>query len=95
MKKGVISVVANVAPKETHDMVAKFLEGNIKEAADLQLGMIELCDALFCEVNPIPVKAAMNLLGWNAGGLRLPLTEISEKGMDQLKTALTNYEHLK
>ena len=73
---GVISVVANVCPRETHDMVMKFLDGNIKEAKEIQLSMIELCDALFCEVNPIPVKTALRLLGWNTGSLRLPLTEI-------------------
>ena len=88
---GVISVVANVAPQQTHDMVMKFLDGDIAEAKKLQLDMIELCDALFCEVNPIPVKAAMKLMGWNTGSLRLPLTEISEKGMAQLKDAMTNY----
>ena len=92
---GVISVVANVAPKDTHDMVIKFLEGDIETAKKLQLSMIELCDALFCEVNPIPVKAALKLMGWNTGSLRLPLTEISEKGMAQLKEAMTNYGLLK
>ena len=92
---GVISVVANVAPKETHDMVIKFLEGDIETAKKLQLDMIELCDALFCEVNPIPVKAALKLMGWNTGSLRLPLTEISEKGMAQLKQAMENYGLLK
>ena len=92
---GVISVVANVAPQETHDMVIKFLEGDIETAKKLQLDMIELCDALFCEVNPIPVKAALKLMGWNTGSLRLPLTEISDKGMAQLKEAMTNYGLLK
>jgi len=88
---GVISVVANVAPKETHDMVFKFLEGDINGAKKLQLDMIELCDALFCEVNPIPVKAAMKILGWNTGDLRLPLTEISENGKAKLTQAMKNY----
>ena len=92
---GVISVVANVAPQETHDMVIKFLEGDIETAKKLQLDMIELCDALFCEVNPIPVKAALKLMGWNTGSLRLPLTEISDKGMAQLKQAMENYGLLK
>lgn len=92
---GVISVVANVAPKETHDMVMKFLDGDISGAKELQLGMIELCDALFCEVNPIPVKAAMKLMGWNTGDMRLPLTWISDKGLCQLKDAMTNYGLIK
>ena len=93
--KGVISVVANVAPKETHDMVMKFLDGNITEAKDLQLGMIELCDALFCEVNPIPVKTALGLMGWETGKLRLPLTPMEDATLNQLKVALKNYGLLK
>lgn len=92
---GVISVVANVAPRETHDMVMKFLDGDISGAKKLQLSMIELCDALFCEVNPIPVKAAMKLMGWNTGDMRLPLTWISDKGLCQLKDAMTNYGLIK
>ncbi len=93
--KGVISVVANVAPVETHDMVMNFLEGSISEAKDLQLGMIELCDALFCEVNPIPVKTAMGLMGWKTGDLRLPLTPMEDATLNQLKTALKNYGLIK
>ena len=75
---GVISVLANVAPKETHQMVMSYLEGNVKEACDIQLRALELCDALFCEVNPIPVKAAMNILGWDVGTPKLPLTELED-----------------
>lgn len=75
--KGVISVLANVAPQETHDMVAKFLEGNVKESLALQMKYLSLVHSLFSEVNPIPVKKAMNLMGMNVGGLRLPLTEMS------------------
>ena len=93
--KGVISVLSNLYPKETHDMMQAALDGNFKEAARMQMEALDLINSLFCEVNPIPVKAAMNLLGWNAGGLRLPLTEISEKGMAQLKEAMTNYGLLK
>lgn len=89
--KGVISVVANVAPTNTHNMVHEFLAGNIEEAKKLQLGMIELVDALFCEVNPIPVKTALGLMGWNTGELRLPLTSMEEKTLNQLKTAMKNY----
>lgn len=75
--KGVISVLANIAPKETHDMCAKFLEGNVKESLALQMKYLPVIHALFSEVNPIPVKKAMNLMGMNVGGLRLPLTEMS------------------
>lgn len=77
--KGVISVLANIAPKETHDMVAKYLEGNVQESLALQMKYLELVHNLFSEVNPIPVKKAMNLMGMNVGGLRLPLTEMSQE----------------
>lgn len=93
--KGVISVIANIAPKDTHDMVYKFLEGNLEEAISLQLKMIDLIEALFCEVNPIPVKTAMNLLGWNAGDLRLPLTPMNGADLERLKKSLKNYGLLK
>lgn len=75
--KGVISVLANVAPKETHDMVAEYLKGNVNESLALQMKYLSLVHSLFSEVNPIPVKCAMNLMGMNVGGLRLPLTEMS------------------
>lgn len=81
---GVISVLSNVAPKETHDMVMDYLNGNVKSALDIQLRYLELIDALFCEVNPIPVKAAMNLMGYNVGGLRLPLTVIEDENRKKL-----------
>ncbi len=74
--KGVISVLSAVAPKQTHDIVALYLEGKVKEAAELQLKAIPLCDALFCEVNPIPVKMALKLQGRDLGVLRMPLTEM-------------------
>ena len=70
--KGVISVLSNVAPKQTHDMVMNFLNGDVKAATKLQLDAIELISALFCEVNPIPVKAALNLMGYEVGSCRLP-----------------------
>lgn len=76
---GVISVLSNIAPQETHDMVMEYLEGDREKALALQLQYIELIQAIFCEVNPIPVKAALNFMGKNAGRLRLPLTELSEK----------------
>jgi len=88
---GVISVVANIAPRVMHNMVTSFLEGDIKHAMKLQLSIKPLNDALFCEVNPIPVKTAMNLLGYNVGNLRLPLVDMSEKNLERLKQELLNY----
>lgn len=76
--KGVISVLSHVAPKDTHDMVALYLEGRVEESRALQLKYISLCKALFSEVNPIPVKAAMNMMGYNVGTLRMPLTQMEE-----------------
>jgi len=87
---GVISVVANIAPKIMHDMVDSFLKGDVKTAMKLQLGIKKLNDALFCEVNPIPVKTAMNLLGMNVGKLRLPLVDMSESNLNRLKNELIN-----
>ncbi len=89
--KGVISVLSNVAPKQTHDMVMHFLNGDIKAATKLQLDAIELIAALFCEVNPIPVKAALNLMGYEVGSCRLPLCDMEEKNLETLKTAMKNY----
>ena len=88
---GVISVLSNVAPKETHDMVAKFLEGDVKGATEIQLKAIPLVNALFSEVNPIPVKAALNLMGMNAGPLRMPLTEMEEENKEKLKKAMQDF----
>ena len=93
--KGVISVLSNVAPKNTHDMVAKFMAGDVTGAAKLQLDAIELINALFCEVNPIPVKAALNLMGYEVGPCRLPLCDMEEKNLETLRTALKNYGLLK
>ncbi|MCH5186752.1 MAG: 4-hydroxy-tetrahydrodipicolinate synthase [Oscillospiraceae bacterium] len=93
--KGAISVLANVAPRETHEMMAKCLEGDYAAASKMQLEAIELIDALFCEVNPIPVKTAMRLMGYEAGPLRLPLSEMSEANLEVLKTAMKNYGLLK
>lgn len=89
--KGVISVLANVAPKETHLMTEKLLKGEFEEAKKMQLDALELVDALFCEVNPIPVKTAMRLMGFDAGQLRLPLVEMDEKNLQKLVAAMTNY----
>lgn len=85
---GVISVLSNVAPQQTHDMVMEYLEGDREKALQLQLSFLPLIRALFCEVNPIPVKAALNMLGKNAGVVRLPLTNLSKKNRPQLENAL-------
>lgn len=78
--KGVISVLANIMPNETHDIVDLFLNGKIKEACKLQLDLKPFIDSLFIETNPIPIKKAMNLAGYEVGPLRLPLYELSEEG---------------
>lgn len=88
---GVISVLSNVAPKQAHDIVAEYLAGNVEKSAKLQLDAIPLCDALFCEVNPIPVKAALNMMGFEVGGLRAPLTEMEPQNQEKLKKAMADY----
>lgn len=88
---GVISVLSNVAPKQTHDMVAKFLEGDVKTATKLQIEAIPLINALFCEVNPIPVKEAMNLMGMQVGPTRMPLCEMEDANREKLKKAMQDY----
>ncbi len=88
---GVISVLSNVAPRQTHDMVMKFLEGDVVGSREIQLKALPLVDALFCEVNPIPVKAAMNMLGWEAGPLRMPLTEMEPEHKEKLKKAMIDF----
>ena len=85
---GVISVLSNVAPKETHDIVMEYLEGDRERAVDIQLRYLDLINALFCEVNPIPVKGAMNIMGYNVGKLRLPLTELEESHKEYVKASL-------
>ena len=85
---GVISVWANICPRECHDLVAAFAAGDVATARDIQLKHLELINALFCEVNPIPVKEAMNQLGMNVGGYRLPLCEISDAGRETVRRAL-------
>lgn len=85
---GVISVLSNVAPKETHDIVMEYLEGDREKALDIQLRYLDLINALFCEVNPIPVKGAMNIMGYNVGKLRLPLTELEESHKEYVKASL-------
>jgi len=81
---GVISVLSNIAPKQTHDMVIKFLEGDVAGSRELQLRLLPLINALFCEVNPIPVKKAVNLIGFEVGTLRMPLTEMEPANAERL-----------
>lgn len=88
--KGVISVLSNVLPKETHEMAQLCLENNVAEAAKLQIKYLELINALFCDVNPIPVKEAMNLMGKNVGSCRLPLYGMEQEKIDKLASALKN-----
>ncbi len=85
---GVISVLSNVAPKYTHDMCTKFLDGNLKEALDMQLKALDLISALFSEVNPIPVKHALKLAGFDFGIPRLPLVELTDKNKEVLEKAM-------
>ncbi|MBP3462366.1 MAG: 4-hydroxy-tetrahydrodipicolinate synthase [Tyzzerella sp.] len=88
---GVISVLANVAPKETHDICAKYFAGDVKGSAALQLKALPLVDALFSEVNPIPVKKAMQLMGYEVGPLRMPLTELTEGNTEKLAKAMKEF----
>ncbi len=88
---GVISVLANVAPKETHDMVASFLEGDVAKSREIQLKAIPLCNALFCEVNPIPVKKGVELMGLCGGTLRMPMTEMEPENAEKLKAAMADF----
>lgn len=89
--KGVISVLSNVAPKQTHDICESYFMGDVAGSCQKQLAAIDLCDALFCEVNPIPVKKAMNLMGFNAGPLRRPLTEMEDANAARLEKAMKDY----
>ncbi len=89
--KGVISVLSNIAPRETHDMCEKFFEGDVKGSAELQLRALPLVDQLFCEVNPIPVKKAMQLIGMDCGGLRMPLTELTKVHEESLARAMKDF----
>lgn len=86
--KGVISVLSNIMPKYTHDMVYEYLNGNLEKATKMQLEVIELIDMLFCEVNPIPVKYALNVMGYNFGVPRLPLTELSKPNQEKMVKVL-------
>lgn len=83
--KGVISVLANIAPKQTHEMCYKYFDGDVKGSLELQIKYLNVINSLFCEVNPIPVKAAMNLLGFETGELRMPLTSMEDVNVERLK----------
>ncbi len=89
--KGVISVLSNVAPAQAHEIAASYLAGDVEKSRRMQLEAIDLIDALFCEVNPIPVKTALNLMGKEVGPLRGPLCPMEEKNLERLKTAMKNY----
>ena len=89
--KGVISVLSNIAPAQTHQICQEFFDGNVKESCHLQLKALPLVKALFCEVSPIPVKAAFKLLGKSAGPLRMPLTEMEPENRERLRAAMKEY----
>lgn len=89
--KGVISVLSNVAPRAAHDIAASYLAGDVEKSCRLQLEAIDLVGALFCEVNPIPVKTALNLMGREVGPLRAPLCEMEEKNVERLRAAMERY----
>ena len=91
---GAISVLSNVAPRFTHNMIYDFLNGNIEKARFAQLQSLELIESLFCEVNPIPVKTALNMMGYNFGKPRLPLIDMSKSGKQHLKKSLENFNLL-
>ena len=88
---GVISVLSNVAPKETHDMVMDYLNGDLAKAREMQLKALPLINALFSEVNPIPVKKAMSFMGWEAGPLRAPLSEMEDAHAEVLRQAMKDF----
>jgi 4-hydroxy-tetrahydrodipicolinate synthase len=89
--KGVISVLSNVAPRQTHEICQKFFDGDVEGSRQEQLRAIDLCDALFCEVNPIPVKTALNMMGKNVGPLRMPLCEMEPQNAEKLRKAMQDY----
>ena len=93
--KGVISVLSNIAPKETHDMCQLYFDGRVEESMKMQLDYADLIDALFIEVNPIPVKTAMRLMGYNAGPLRMPLCDMESEHIEVLKIAMRRHGLIK
>ena len=93
--KGVISVLSNIAPQETHDLCRKFFDGDLQGSLDIQLKAQNLISALFCEVNPIPVKKALNLMGMEFGPMRRPLTEMEQANAERLEKEMRNFGILK
>ncbi len=93
--KGAISVLANVAPSQTHNMLKFALDGDFVNASKMQMEALDLINSLFCEVNPIPVKEGMNLLGFNAGYTRLPLFEMAPENVERLRKSMKNYGLIK
>ena len=93
--KGVISVLSNVAPKEAHDICDQWFKGNVEESKNLQLKYLELANTMFIDVNPIPVKEALNQMGWNMGDCRLPLYEMDDAGKQRVHDVLVKYGLLK
>lgn len=89
--KGVISVLANILPKETHEMCQAYLDGDCAKATKMQLEYLDIANKLFIEVNPIPVKTALGLMGKNVGNLRLPLVEMEGKNLESLKESMKKY----
>lgn len=89
--KGVISVLANVMPKETHELCKAYLDGDCTKATKMQLDLLDLVNALFIEVNPIPVKTAINLMGKNGGNLRLPLVDMADDTLAKLKAVMAKH----
>lgn len=92
---GVISVLSNLVPEYTHNIIENFLNGNIKDAINSQIKAVPLVNSLFCEVNPIPIKAALNMIGYDVGTPRLPLIEMSDNGKEKLKAELINFGLIK
>lgn len=90
--KGVISVASHLIPETMHDMVMKFLSGDVAESAKIQAEIVPLVKALFSDVNPIPVKEALNILGWDIGSCRMPLCDMSEEGKAHLASVMKKYD---
>lgn len=93
--KGVISVMANIIPKQTHELVASFFNGNLEKSRSIQIEVLELVKALFIEVSPVPIKTAMNLMGMNVGKCRMPLVDMTDSNLAILKKTLVNYKLIK
>lgn len=88
---GVISVLSNIAPEQTHEIVASYLAGDVAKSTAMQLEALDVVNGLFSEVNPIPVKAALNMMGFEVGGLRMPLSVMEDKNQEKLKAVMTAY----